>query len=234
MFVSYGCTFGKFFAFAWLASAGVQADEAVPRAACFDDEVLRHVRTQFAHYGPRSVHNEFFGFIYRKDGRIAGAVTFGFDCRGQFDCYVNPAFASARIPKGAKVLGEWHTHPHVGTAGLSLEDVRGAHANRHVRCYSAFYSSPDGEIYRWDIAATLVSDAMASRTQVGSYRARDPQADSKFANNCEKGSSADAEADDAAIIAAPDSPGTTCLSTNTNALTAASTQKCCRRSPTSR
>ena len=147
------------------------AGEVAPSGACFETEVTDHVRAQFAKYGPRSGESEYFGFIYRLEGRIGSAVTYGSGCRGQLDCSVNTAFARARIPKGAKVLGEWHTHPQVGSRDLSAEDVNGAHANRRIRCYAPFYSTPDGAIYRWDIAATSVPDAMASRTEVGNYRA---------------------------------------------------------------
>jgi hypothetical protein len=199
------------------ASLTVQAGE-LPPEPCFEGEVLHHVRVQFASYGPRSKQNEFFGFIYRKDGRVEGAVTYGRECRGQSDCTVNPAFALARVPKGAKVLGEWHTHPHIGTRELSAADVRGAHANRHIRCYAAFYSSPDGAIYRWSTNATSVPTAMESRTQVGNYR-KDPPAD--------------AAPPSAAIIAAPEFPGSACLSTSTNAQTADTEMRYCRRLPTS-
>ena len=140
-------------------------------AACFEDEVLHHVQQQFQIHGPRSSENEYFGFIYRKDGQLGSAVTRSINCRGAGNCVVNAAFARARIPKGAKVLGEWHTHPHMyGSDGLSTEDVRGAHDNRHVRCYSAFYSDPNGDIYRWDIEAATQPLAMASRAHIGNYR----------------------------------------------------------------
>jgi hypothetical protein len=147
------------------------ANEVVVPGACFGEEVLVHVRAQFAKYGPRSAEQEYFGFIYAHDGHVESAVTSGSGCRGQLDCNVNPAFALKRIPKGARILGEWHTHPQVGSIELSLEDVNGAHANRHIHCYSSFYSTPDGGIFRWDIAATSVPDAMASRAEVGNYRA---------------------------------------------------------------
>jgi hypothetical protein len=147
------------------------AGEAAIPVGCFEEEVLVHVRAQFAKYGPLSSETEYFGFIYRVEGRVGSAVTRGSGCRGQLDCSVNTAFARARIPKGAKVLGEWHTHPRSGSSGLSMEDVGGAHANRRIRCYTPFYSTPDGSIYRWDIATTSVPDAMASRAQVGNYRA---------------------------------------------------------------
>ena len=158
---------------AWMllaASLSARAGDATP-AACYEDEVLLHVRAQFESYGPRSSQYEYFGFIYRKDGRVDSAVTHDFACRGQMECVVNTAFALRRIPKGAKVLGEWHTHPHFHEAdALSLEDVRGARANRHVRCYSAFYSSHDGDIYRWNLEALTVAAAMVSRTWLGNYR----------------------------------------------------------------
>lgn len=159
---------------AWIlfaVSVSARAGDATP-AACFEDEVLLHVREQFEIYGPRSSQYEYFGFIYRKDGRVDSAVTHDFGCRGQMECVVNTAFALRRVPKGAKVLGEWHTHPHFHEADLlSIEDVRGAQANRHIRCYTAFYSSADGDIYRWNLEAPTVAAAMESRTQLGNYRA---------------------------------------------------------------
>ena len=145
------------------------ADEAAVSTGCFADEVLLNIRAQFAEYGPRSRDSEFFGFIYFKDGRIESAVAGGFQCRGQTDCTVNTAFARKRIPKGAKILGEWHTHPRIGAPELSQDDVSGANANRHIRCYAAFYSSPDGDIYRWSVDSTSVPVAMASRTLLGNY-----------------------------------------------------------------
>jgi hypothetical protein len=77
--------------------------------------------------------------------------------------------AGSRIPSGAKVLGEWHTHPHGGAPQLSHHDERGAHRNRHVRCYTAFYSNPGGQIFAWNPAETSVPTAMASRERVGRY-----------------------------------------------------------------
>ncbi|MFL6548406.1 MAG: hypothetical protein ACJ8OJ_06895 [Povalibacter sp.] len=149
--------------------------------ACFEEEVLIHVRAQFAIYGPRSSQNEYFGFIYRKDGRIDSAVTHDFECRRQMKCVVNTAFALARVPKGAKVLGEWHTHPRIYESdALSPDDVLGAQANRHIRCYAAFYSTSDGDVYRWALDAPTVEAAMASRTRVGNFRASDAPGDSNL------------------------------------------------------
>jgi hypothetical protein len=205
---------------AWIllsVSVSSRAVGATP-APCFEDEVLLHVREQFATYGPRSSQYEYFGFVYRKDGQIDSAVTHDFGCRGQRECVVNTAFALKRIPKGAKVLGEWHTHPHFHESdALSLEDVHGARANRHVRCYNAYYSSHEGDIYRWSLDAQTVVDAMVSRTWIGNYRAS--------RNN--------SRAVDAAIIAASVFPGPTCLSTSTNVRNAATRKRCCKRSPTS-
>jgi hypothetical protein len=153
------------------SATSAQADP-VSRPDCDTAAVTAQVLEQFAIYGPRSSQYEYFGFIYRKDGRVESAVTHGFGCRGQIECVVNAAFALKLIPKGAKVLGEWHTHPHFHESDtLSLEDVRGAQANRHIRCYTAFYSSHDGDIYRWNLDAPTVAIAMASRTRVGNYRA---------------------------------------------------------------
>jgi hypothetical protein len=147
------------------------ASESAPDP-CFHDAVVHHVREQLAIYGPRSDRHEYFGFVYLLDGRIAGTVTSGWECRGG-GCTVNPLFALRRIPRGAKVLAEWHTHPRIGMHELSPEDVRGANANRRIRCYSAFYSSPDGTIWRWNPAQASVSDAMASRMAVGNIRERE-------------------------------------------------------------
>lgn len=146
------------------------ADAAPDR--CYDEAVLEHVLTQFEFYGPRSDTAEYFGFIYVKDGLVRGSVTSGMRCRGQRDCAVNPVFALRRIPAGAKVLGEWHTHTRGSAHELSPEDVRGARANLHIRCYSAFYSTPDGNIWRWDPAQSTIAGAMASRASVGMFRWR--------------------------------------------------------------
>jgi hypothetical protein len=157
----------------WAVSLAARPGDTMT-AACFEDEVQLHIAEQFAIYGPKSTRYEYFGFIYRKDGRLASAVTHDFDCRGHTECVVNTAFAQARIPKGAKVLGEWHTHPHFhDPEQLSFDDVRGARANRHIRCYTAFYSSHDGDIFQWNPEASTVEAAMASRTWVGNYRAAD-------------------------------------------------------------
>ena len=182
----------------WSVSLSAWAGDPIP-APCYEEEVLLHVRGQFATYGPRSSQLEYFGFIYRKDGRVESAVTHGFGCRGDAECVVNTAFALARIPKGAKVLGEWHTHPHFHEFdALTLEDVQGAQANRHVRCYTAFYSSADGDIFRWNLDAPTVAAAMASRMRLGNYREPGEPADASFASNSGPVG--------AAISAAPDSP----------------------------
>jgi hypothetical protein len=165
-----------FTALCLLAAADPQtswAGEAAP-APCFDAEVLQQVREQFAIYGPRSDRSEYFGFIYRMNGRIDSAITHGGDCLGEFDCTVNSAFALARLPRGAKVLGEWHSHPRIGSNDLSPDDVRLANANRHIRCYAAFYSAPDGSIWRWNVEESSVAEAMASRILVGNFRTHAP------------------------------------------------------------
>jgi hypothetical protein len=169
---------GATFAGVWalLVAASLPAACAGEPASCFEEEVLRHVREQFALYGPRSNRhgNEYFGFIYRMDGRIDSAVTVGDDCSGETDCAINPVFALRRVPRGAKILGEWHSHPRGGSSQLSPEDVRGANANRHVQCYAAFYSAPDGSIWRWSVGEAQVDKAMASRILVGNFRASLP------------------------------------------------------------
>ena len=135
---------------------------------CYRKEVEAHVQQQFAQYGPLSIEHEYFGFIYRHEGRIESAVTRSGMCR-RGNCLVDTARAFVLIPPGSKVFGEWHTHPHDGSVQLSIEDVRGARHNRHIRCYAAYYSEPNGEIFSWDAASTSVPVAMASRAAIGSY-----------------------------------------------------------------
>ncbi|HEY0938943.1 MAG TPA: hypothetical protein VGE08_02495 [Steroidobacter sp.] len=136
---------------------------------CLREEVEAHVREQFSIYGPRSAEHEYFGFVYVQDGIIGSAVARSRPCRG-VKCVVDSAKALRSMPPSAKVLGEWHTHPHHGSRNLSKEDVRGAHNNRHIRCYRAFYGTPSGEMYAWDPQHVSVPVAMASRTLLGNYR----------------------------------------------------------------
>jgi len=144
---------------------------AAPVTGCDRDAVFAHVQEQFRIYGPKSEKHEFFGFIYRVDGELASAVVRGNQCRGADGCTVDPTPAAKRIPRNAKVLGEWHTHTHsTGSRMLSIQDVRGANNNRHIRCYNAFYAGPDGETYSWDPSSTSVATAMATRTSLGRYR----------------------------------------------------------------
>jgi hypothetical protein len=133
--------------------------------------VAAHVDEQFRIYGPRSDKYEFFGFIYRVEGEIGSAVVRSNVCRGPDGCKIDIGPAAKRIPRRAKVLGEWHTHSHLnGSRILSIEDVRGANHNLHIRCYAAWYAGPGGEIYRWDPRSTSVPTAMATRVTVGNYR----------------------------------------------------------------
>ena len=136
---------------------------------CLRKEVEAHVRQQFALFGPRSDQHEYFGFIYLHNGVIGSAVTRSEQCRGE-KCVVDSAQALRSIPRPATVLGEWHTHPHGGSPSLSREDVRGAYSNRHISCYTAFYSTPSGEIYAWNPNRVSVPIAMASRAPVGNYK----------------------------------------------------------------
>ena len=123
-----------------------------------------------ASMGPQSANYEYLAFIYRHEGTIGSAVTRSRQCSKSGKCVVESAAASVLIPQGAKVLGEWHTHPHTrGSSNLSAEDVSGAHNNSHIRCYSAYYSKPTGEIYAWDSGQTSVPTAMASRVPLGNY-----------------------------------------------------------------
>jgi hypothetical protein len=144
-----------------------RADEAGD--ACPKDQVEEHVRQQFAVYGPLSTDREYFGFIYVHEGVIGSAITRSRKCERPEKCLVDSRGALASIPRPARVLGEWHTHPHKGSRSLSVHDVRGAHANRHLGCYFAFYSTPSGEIYAWNAREVSVPVAMASRARVGNY-----------------------------------------------------------------
>lgn len=135
---------------------------------CLRKEVEAHVREQFSIYGPRSADHEYFGFIYLQEGIIGSAVTRSRPCHGT-KCTVDSAEALRSMPRSARVLGEWHTHPHDGAKGLSREDVRGAYNNRHISCYLAFYSTPDGAIYTWNPEHVSVPVAMGSRAPLGNY-----------------------------------------------------------------
>jgi len=144
------------------------ADAESEAPECLQKQVEAHVRQQYAIYGPQSVSHEYFGFIYLRNGVIKSAVTRG-RCATAGKCAVDSNEAIQSIPRPAKVLGEWHTHPHGGSGSLSIDDVRGAYSNHHISCYFAFYSTPSGEIYAWDPHRISVPIAMASRTQVGNY-----------------------------------------------------------------
>ena len=137
---------------------------------CPAESIQAHVRQQYAVYGPMSLDNEYFGFIYRVGDSIDSAVTRGSRCIAG-SCIVNIAQAAARIPAAAVIVGEWHTHPRHGMAELSENDVYGAYRNRKLGCYSAFYSEPDGGIYEWNPQRGSVRGAMNSRIRVGNYAA---------------------------------------------------------------
>ena len=136
---------------------------------CLREQVEAHIREQFSIYGPQSAHHEYFGFVYLQDGIIGSAVARSRPCLGS-KCVVDSAKALRSMPQSAKVLGEWHTHPHGGSWSLSKEDARGAYDNRHIRCYRAFYSTPSGEIFSWSPEHASVPVAMASRAPLGNYR----------------------------------------------------------------
>ena len=151
-----------------MISLGCSAGES---SECFTEEVEAHVLEQFHIYGPKSKKREHFGFVYRVDGIIASAVTSGIVCRWTEPCEVDNSSAALKIPKGAKILGEWHTHPHSnGSSLLSEADVRGANANRHIRCYRAFFSTPEGDVFSWDPNMRIATVAMESMTRLGNYR----------------------------------------------------------------
>jgi hypothetical protein len=150
------------------------------QTACTREGLIEHVVGQFRTYGPQSTRNEYFGFVYRDAGVLKSAVVKSGACRAD-KCTLDSTGAARQIPAGAKVLGEWHTHPRqTGSRGLSVEDVRGALNNSGIRCYSAFYGAPDGRIYEWKPASTSVPAAMASRALIGNY-AEDPKDAAIFA-----------------------------------------------------
>ena len=159
------------FALSLVGSRAHASDNSQPsQPDCNVAAVIAHVQEQFRIYGPKSLKHEYFGFIYRVDGALASAVIRGNECRGPDACTVDTEAAARRIPSRAKVLGEWHTHSHLtGSRSLSMADVRGAHLNMHIRCYSAYFAGPGGEIHSWDPASTSVPVAMATRTSLGSY-----------------------------------------------------------------
>jgi hypothetical protein len=146
----------------------MRAAAADDSAECDRPKISAHVRLQFEIYGPLSENVEYFGFVFHDGIRLQSAVVQSRRC-GADDCLIHVDEAGRKIPKGARVIGEWHTHPHVGAPQLSVHDVRGAYRTRRVRCYSAFYSNPDGEIFEWSPGQTSVPTAMASRLPVGTY-----------------------------------------------------------------
>ena len=135
---------------------------------CFEPDVQAHVRQLFGIYGPMSIHHEFFGFVYRDAAGVDSAVVRSRPCK-LADCTVAVAVAGQRIPAGARILGEWHTHPRGGSRELSTYDVRGAHRNSNNECYLAYFSRPDGAILEWDPGKTSVRDAMASLSRIGTF-----------------------------------------------------------------
>lgn len=154
----------------WAASICCNAGEA--EIAFLRAEVDAHVLGQFAVFGPLSKKHEFFGYVYRHEGILASAVVRSPRCSSLRMCGLDTAAAAKLIPKGARVLAEWHTHPHHGSSQLSKEDVGGAHANRQIAGYTPYYSTPVGEIYAWDPRFDWVPDAMASAVLIGNYRAQ--------------------------------------------------------------
>lgn len=148
------------------AAACCNADEAAFTRA----ELDAHVRVQFLVYGPQSKRHEYFGYVYRLDGHLASAVVRGRRCSSHRNCGLDTAAAARLVPRRAQVLAEWHTHPHRGSGELSIEDVRGAHRNRHILGYVAYYSKPNGEILAWDPMQGWAPDAIASLVRIGNYR----------------------------------------------------------------
>ena len=152
-----------------LLSIAIQGEASELTADCSQAAVEAHVREQFALYGPRSGNHEYFGFIYLHEGVIGSAVIRSRACTQTGRCVVDSGRAIESVPKTAKLLGEWHTHPHHGSRSLSKDDVLGAYSNRNISCYRAFYSTPSGEIYRWSANHISVPTAMASRVHIGDY-----------------------------------------------------------------
>ena len=137
---------------------------------CWKNEVIAHVLLQFETYGPDSSEHEYFGFIYRLDGQVESAVIRSRKCQATGDCTLDTSLAAKRIPKHAKVLGEWHTHARNGSTMLSELDVHGAHNNLGITCYRAYFANPAGRIYSWDPRQTSVPTAMHSLRLLGDYR----------------------------------------------------------------
>ena len=58
-------------------------------------------------------------------------------------------------------------HPSsVGSRALSADDVRGARRHRHIPCYQAYYSTPLGETYAWDVDQCSVMGTRATRRRL--------------------------------------------------------------------
>jgi hypothetical protein len=155
-----------------VAACSACAHPAYFSPMCPHDELDSHVRSELAIYGPQSGNHEYFAFIYELQGSFGSAVVRGRDCLGLELCVVDPAAAIAQIPKGATLVGEWHTHPHIGAPALSTLDVRGAHHIAHLDCYTPYYSTPLGDIYAWNPHNDSVPTAMNSRVLIGTYGER--------------------------------------------------------------
>jgi RHS repeat-associated protein len=132
-----------------------------------------HAVSQMREFGPQSKSNEFFGYIYGKDGKLESSWKQGSKCRdGAGVCTMSEAKlneAKAGIPSGAKVYGEWHTHNHGGSPALSEADANGAYANRNIKFYSAYYADSNGNMYRWDPTKRNAIRANASKVYLGNY-----------------------------------------------------------------
>ena len=157
-----------------LASVPLCCSAADSPGSCEHERLDAHVRDQIQVYGPRSAKNEHLAFVYLYQEVITSAVIRSSKCTGPYSCSVHTDASAKLIPKGARVLGEWHTHPHQGSGTLSAEDVRGAYNNRHIRCYAAYYARPNGEILAWDPQKDSVPTAMVSAVRIGNYREDSP------------------------------------------------------------
>lgn len=137
------------------------------------EQVDAFVLDQFNTYGPQSARHEHFAFVYWIDGQISQSHI-STRCTNQYACTLNPARSLKDVPAHAKIVGEWHTHPHDGSRTLSIHDAQGAFAigeqvRSHGRPYWAYYSDPSGHVFRWDTTTRDTLEANRSRVQVGTY-----------------------------------------------------------------
>ncbi|HEU4601572.1 MAG TPA: hypothetical protein VFS24_06375 [Steroidobacteraceae bacterium] len=150
--------------------SAVIADRPLPSR----EEIESFVLAQFKIFGPQSKRTEHFAFVYWHDGELAQAHIYA-RCSSTSDrCTTNPKRAIQAVMPGAKILAEWHSHPHNGSRLLSPDDAQGAFSigeqiRSRGREYFAYYSDPTGRVFRWDTTTPDVNKANRSRVEVGSY-----------------------------------------------------------------